>query len=57
MSHMKKELGGQLSLLSVQEVATVLGVCRQTVYAYIYREGLPYNFSSWHSSYTSKIIE
>jgi excisionase family DNA binding protein len=41
MSQMKKELGGQLSLLSVQEVATVLGVCRQTVYAYIYREGLP----------------
>ena len=29
------------SLLSVQDVARVLGVCRQTVYSYIYREGLP----------------
>lgn len=28
-------------LLSVQDVAIQLGVCRQTVYSYIYREGLP----------------
>lgn len=28
-------------LLSVSEVATILGVSRQTVYAYLYHEGLP----------------
>ena len=28
-------------LLSIADVATQLGVCRQTVYTYIYREGLP----------------
>lgn len=28
-------------LLSVQDVAIQMGVCRQTVYSYIYREGLP----------------
>ncbi len=28
-------------LLSVADVAIQLGVCRQTVYCYIYREGLP----------------
>jgi excisionase family DNA binding protein len=28
-------------LLSVQDVAVLLGVCRQTVYTLIYREGLP----------------
>jgi excisionase family DNA binding protein len=28
-------------LLSVQEVADILGVCRQTVYNWMYREGLP----------------
>ncbi len=28
-------------LLSIADVAVQLGVCRQTVYTYIYREGLP----------------
>ena len=28
-------------LLSVTDVAVQLGVCRQTVYTFIYREGLP----------------
>jgi excisionase family DNA binding protein len=28
-------------LLSVADVAIQLGVCRQTVYTFIYREGLP----------------
>jgi excisionase family DNA binding protein len=28
-------------LLSVMDVAVQLGVCRQTVYSYIYHEGLP----------------
>lgn len=28
-------------LLSVPDVAVQLGVCRQTVYNFIYREGLP----------------
>lgn len=28
-------------LLSVADVAAQLGVCRQTVYTFIYREGLP----------------
>jgi len=28
-------------LLSVSDAATLLGVCRQTVYTYIYHEGLP----------------
>ncbi len=28
-------------LLSVADVAVRLGVCRQTVYTFIYREGLP----------------
>jgi excisionase family DNA binding protein len=28
-------------LLSVADVAVKLGVCRQTVYNFIYREGLP----------------
>jgi excisionase family DNA binding protein len=28
-------------LLSIADVAIQLGVCRQTVYTYIYREGLP----------------
>ena len=41
MSHIKKYSDAQSSLLSVQQVAMVLGVCRQTVYSYIYREGLP----------------
>ena len=28
-------------LLSIAETAEVLGICRQTVYNYIYHEGLP----------------
>jgi len=28
-------------LLSIADVAVQLGVCRQTVYTYIYHEGLP----------------
>jgi excisionase family DNA binding protein len=28
-------------MLSVAEVATIIGVSRQTVYTYIYTEGLP----------------
>jgi excisionase family DNA binding protein len=31
----------QAPLLSVSDVAARLGVCRQTVYTYIYHEGLP----------------
>lgn len=41
MSRQKRVSDVQTSLLSVQDVAKVLGVCRQTVYVYIYREGLP----------------
>jgi excisionase family DNA binding protein len=37
----KKHSTAQPFLLSVQEVAIHLGVCRQAVYSYIYREGLP----------------
>ncbi len=37
----KKVLTVQPLLLSVAEVAIQLGVCRQTVYNLIYREGLP----------------
>lgn len=37
----KKTSTAQPLLLSVQEVAIQMGVCRQTVYSYIYREGLP----------------
>ncbi len=37
----KKISTAQPLLLSVQDVAIQLGVCRQTVYSYIYREGLP----------------
>lgn len=37
----KKVSTAQPLLLSVQDVAIQLGVCRQTVYSYIYREGLP----------------
>jgi excisionase family DNA binding protein len=32
---------GQKSVLSIVEVANHLGVCRQTVYNYIYYEGMP----------------
>ena len=31
----------QKFLLSVADVAAHLGVCRQTVYSYIYHEGMP----------------
>jgi excisionase family DNA binding protein len=41
MSGKKRVTEVSPSLLSVQDVATMLGVCRQTVYTYIYREGLP----------------
>lgn len=41
MSRQKRISEVQASLLSVQDVAVVLGVCRQTVYCYMYREGLP----------------
>ena len=41
MDRKKKVSDVRPSLLSVQEVATVLGVCRQTVYNYMYHEGLP----------------
>ena len=37
----KKVSTVQPLLLSVQDVAIQMGVCRQTVYSYIYREGLP----------------
>ena len=37
----KKVSAVQPLLLSVQDVAIQMGVCRQTVYSYIYREGLP----------------
>ena len=37
----KKVSTVQPLLLSVADVAIQLGVCRQTVYCYIYREGLP----------------
>jgi excisionase family DNA binding protein len=40
MAH-KKVSTAQPLLLSVQDVAIQMGVCRQTVYSYIYREGLP----------------
>lgn len=42
MARTKKALVvSQQLLLSVQDVAVLLGVCRQTVYTFIYREGLP----------------
>ena len=41
MSDKKRVRDVRPSLLSVQDVAEQLGVCRQTVYSYIYREGLP----------------
>ena len=40
MAH-KKVSTAQPLLLSVQDVAIQIGVCRQTIYSYIYREGLP----------------
>ena len=37
----KAPVVSQQLLLSVQDVAVLLGVCRQTVYTLIYHEGLP----------------
>lgn len=37
----KRVSTAQPLLLSVADVAIQLGVCRQTVYTYIYQEGLP----------------
>ena len=41
MSQSKSVSVVQPLLLSVADVAVQLGVCRQTVYTYIYHEGLP----------------
>ena len=41
MSGRKKASAVQPLLLSIADVAIQLRVCRQTVYTYIYREGLP----------------
>ncbi len=41
MARRKKVSTAQPLLLSVTDVAIQLGVCRQTVYNYIYYEGLP----------------
>ena len=41
MSRCKKVSTVQPLLLSVPDVAVILGVCRMTVYNYIYKEGLP----------------
>jgi excisionase family DNA binding protein len=41
VGRVKKVSQGEQVLLSVEDVAVLLGVCRQTVYNYIYREGLP----------------
>jgi excisionase family DNA binding protein len=41
MSDRKRATVIQPLLLSITDVAVQLGVCRQTVYAYIYHEGLP----------------
>jgi excisionase family DNA binding protein len=41
MARRKKVSTVQPLLLSVADVAIQLGVCRQTVYNYIYYEGLP----------------
>jgi excisionase family DNA binding protein len=41
MSGRKRAFVVQPLLLSISDVAIQLGVCRQTVYTYIYREGLP----------------
>lgn len=41
MARRKKVSTAQPLLLSVADVAVMLGVCRQTVYSYIYHEGLP----------------
>lgn len=41
MGRKKRVSAVQPLLLSVADVAVQLGVCRQTVYNYIYAEGLP----------------
>lgn len=41
MARYKKVSTAQPLLLSVTDVAIQLGVCRTTVYQYIYHEGLP----------------
>ncbi len=41
MAGKKRQSVVQPLLLSIADVAVQLGVCRQTVYTYIYREGLP----------------
>ena len=41
MAGKKRQSMVQPMLLSIADVAVQLGVCRQTVYTYIYREGLP----------------
>jgi len=41
MAGQKRQSVVQPLLLSIADVAVQLGVCRQTVYTYIYREGLP----------------
>lgn len=41
MARRKKIPVAQPLLLSVADVAIMLGVCRTTVYNYIYHEGLP----------------
>ncbi len=41
MARRKRVSTVQPLLLSVADVAVQLGVCRQTVYTFIYREGLP----------------
>jgi excisionase family DNA binding protein len=41
MSDRKRAAVVQPLLLSIADVAVQLGVCRQTIYTYIYYEGLP----------------
>jgi excisionase family DNA binding protein len=41
MARRKNVSTAQPILLSIADVAVMLGVCRQTVYNLIYREGLP----------------
>ena len=41
MARREKKFTVQPLLLTIPDVAIQLGVCRQTVYTFIYREGLP----------------
>ncbi len=41
MAGQKRQSVVQPLLLSIADVAVQLGVCRQTIYTYIYHEGLP----------------